>query len=419
MLKVIENTARAIWRTRAKPLQALRRASVILPGSAKPQEALIPIASILRSGEAFIPSAQYARLIGEPLRASTPAVKGPHVEFLKEYLKEGDAIFQPDRFQKTWYYRNAEQCISYTGAYFDYIRRKEDIVEAAKSFVAAFNGQRPERHRPEWGHNTPDELIEVRPILDSDCFELVHGNHRLASCFVKGKQTVKVRVLRQKVTTPAQAMLKDVLWQNNRVELYQPVELPELRGWPLVRKCSDRLAMMMRFLQDKNLSGCSYLDVGSSYGWFVKSFSEAGFSAAGVERDSFAIKVGILLYGLPRQSFVRSDIYDFLQTCEATYDIVSCFSVAHHFAMGKGPVDAGELIRRLDRITGSVMFFDTGQSHEQWFKEMLPCWDDSYVEKFLRDNSSFRTIQRIGRDEDDHGNFAGNFGRTLFACSKS
>jgi hypothetical protein len=151
----------------------------------------------------------------------------------------------------------------------------------------------------------------------------------------------------------------------------------------------------------------------------VKSFLEKGFLAAGVERDSFAINIGVSIYGLSHQRFIRSDICDFLQSCTNNYEFTSCFSVAHHFAMGKGPVSAEELIRQLDRITGKILFFDTGQSHEEWFKQALPSWNDNFVERLLRENSNFHSIYRLGRDTDGNDAFSGNFGRTLFACIKN
>jgi hypothetical protein len=418
MSDLITNTGQVLWKAVTNPRKALRRAGILRPERAQPQETEVPVRSILRSGEGFIPSSKYARLVGEPLRASQRAIEGPHVAFLRDYLETGDVIFEPARFSTTRYYQNGVQCLSYTGSYFPYIRRREDIVQAAINFVAAFNGQRPERHGPEWGHNAPGDLIEVRPIYNSQCFELVQGNHRLASAFVKGEEVIRARILPVKVATPAQDILQDVLWLTNKLELYQPVDLPEVEGWRLVRKCSDRSDMMMAFLAKSKISSGSYVDVGSSYGWFVKTFQQAGFAATGVERDSFAIQVGVSIYGLDAKSFVRSDICDFLESCENTYDVVSCFSVAHHFGMGNGPVSAGELVRQLDRITGKVLFFDTGQSHEDWFKETLPSWNDDFLENLLRENSSFRRIHRLGRDSDGQGYFAGNYGRTLFACCR-
>lgn len=419
MSQIIKNTAKALWKAASNPRKALRKAGILPDHQASAHEAIIPIKTILRSGEANIPSSKYSRLISEPLRASQRAIEGPHVEFLLQYLAEGDTIFEDNRFQKTRYYQNAAQCISFIGYYFPYIRKREDIILAAQNFIAAFKGQRPERHRPEWGHNGPNDLIVVRPINDSECFELVDGNHRLASCFVKGKTSIRVKVLPENVTTPAQEMLKNVLWQNNRLELYQPVELPEVQRWRLVRKCIDRYTMMINFLNENNIKSSSYLDVGSSYGWFVKSFLEGGFLATGVERDSFAINIGVSVYGVSRQKFIRSDICDFLQSCPHTYEVTSCFSVAHHFAMGNGPVSAEWLIRQLDRITGKILFFDTGQSHEEWFKQALPSWDDDFVERLLRENSNFHSIYRLGRDADGNDAFSGNFGRTLFACRKN
>jgi 2-polyprenyl-3-methyl-5-hydroxy-6-metoxy-1,4-benzoquinol methylase len=165
-------------------------------------------------------------------------------------------------------------------------------------------------------------------------------------------------------------------------------------------------------------SGASYLDVGACYGWFVAQMRADGFDAHGVELDPRAPELAAAVYDIEPERITTSEASTFLAALEGTYDVVSCFSVLHHFVLGRGPCSAEELIELLDRATGRVLFFDTGEAHESWFAEVLPEWNAEYIEKWLRANTSFTNVVRLGVDEDARGPYAENYGRTLFACMR-
>jgi hypothetical protein len=411
---MIKKKLRQLYKGIKSPRNALQKAGIIAPQTSRVE--VIPIKNILRSGECNISANQYARLIGKPLRASEIVMNGPHVKFLREYQRLGMRVLEKDFFESTAYYQNAVECISFTGHYFPYIKQRSQIIEAAKGFIDAFEGKLPEQHIPANGHSRGDDLIEVRPIKYSNCYELVNGNHRIASAMVRGQEAIRARVLLNPVTTPAQDMLMDVLWQNGRLELYQPVDLPEVSKWPLLRQCTDRYNLINNFLHDFSGLGKTYLDVGSSYGWFVSQFLNSGYDAYGLERDSFAIKIGCEIYGVPNSRFTRSDIIDFLSDSTNSFDIVSCFSVAHHFVLGKASTGVEDLLKKLDKITRKVLFFDTGEGHEEWFKKTLTNWNPDFIEHFLKTQTTFAKIIRLGKDQDNRGEFVSNYGRTLFAC---
>src|SRR5690606_27704363 len=128
------------------------------------------------------------------------------------------------------------------------------------------------------------------PITASDCFQVFDGHHRAAIARARGEKHIRALVRHSSVKTRLQEMLVDVAWQQDRHELYQPVDAPELSSWPLVRRCSDRLAMVTAKLSELgiNPAGTNYLDVGSSYGWFVAEMNKRGFDAHGVDLDRFA-----------------------------------------------------------------------------------------------------------------------------------
>ena len=415
-IKIITKATKQILKGFKSPKKALQKAGILDVEIPNFRVEKIPIKCILRSGESRIPANQYARLTGNLLRSSQRAIEGPHVKLLEEYLRIGLKVLNKDFFENTEYYRNAVECISFTGSYFPYVRKNEQIIDVAQGFFEAFEGKRPDKHNSTNGHNAPGDLIEVRAIKNSNCYELVHGNHRVASAFLRGECKISAKVLLSETTTPVQDMLFDVLWQSGRVELYQPVNLPEVAKWPILRQCLDRFNLMKNFLTALDGPNKTYIDIGSSYGWFVNEFMRFGYESFGVERDPFAIKIGSEIYGVPQERFFRSDIVDFLTKSHNTYDIVSCFSVAHHFALGKGSISVEELIEKLDKITRHVLFFDTGEAHEAWFKDLLYEWNPDFIEKFLKTHTKFSKIIRLGKDQDNRGEFISNYGRTLFAC---
>ncbi|MDI6746909.1 MAG: class I SAM-dependent methyltransferase [Rhodocyclaceae bacterium] len=378
----------------------------------------VPIANILRGGENGIPGNKYVRLVGDPLRSSTRISEGPHVQLLRAYLAEGAAIFDPQYFEHTAYYRNAAECIEFTGRYFTATRNREIIGIATnflESFRAGATGSFPVAH----GHSATDANIVLRPIAYSDCYELVDGNHRIANQIVEGNTHVIADIEADPAATPAQELLLDVIWQNGRQELYQPVELPEVAGWPLVRVCSDRLMLMTSFLRSRGLlaAGTSLLDLGCSYGWFLSQMkSKRGFEVKGVDRDPFALAVGRQIYNLPESNLIRSSIPAYLLSHHEKYDVVCLFSVLHHFLLSQQAITAPELIGLADKITSRVLFFETGQGTEAWFAKTLPGWTPEYIERWLKSNTTFSEIVPLGQDEDSRGAFAENYKRTLFAC---
>lgn len=380
----------------------------------------IPVNNILRGGESLIAAHQYARLTGNLLRPSTRVKQGPHVDLLIRYNDIGDKIFNPDIFEKTPYFLNAAECIEYTGSYFPYVKRKEQIVILAKRFINNFVHGKDISYLPGTGHSSPKDLIKVRKIAHSDCFELIDGNHRIAANIFDNQSSVLCEVVGTPVLTPAQSALIDVLWQNGRLEMYQPVDLPEVQNWTLVRKCHDRLEKMLLCLKNLGIiPQASYFDVGASYGWFVKKMENEGYKALGLERDSLSPIVGEIVYNLDREKVIRSSIERFSESYKGDgFDIVSCFSLLHHFVLGKAGISAYQLLHTLDKLTNRILFLDSGQNNEEWFKVSLSEWTPNFIKEWVLKNSSFNTAIDLGQDNDSVGKFSKNYSRTLFAFLK-
>lgn len=393
----------------------------------RPVKRVVPLDRLLCGGEHGLAGAPYARHTGDFLRPSTPISQSPHARFLEEYRRIGEEIFRPEVFRKTAYFANAVQCINVIGQYFD-CTREDQVERIARGFVKRFNGEEMSagdngRRAPEF--SSPDSMVRVHPVEFSDCYEVKDGNHRLAIAHVRGEQTYPVLVTFPAVRTPLQQLLLDYAWcamRGDEPEIYQPVSSPELGvHWPLIRRCTDRFEMMQRFIEEHRNAlpqQPTYLDIACSYGWFVRAFGELGFDAHGVEIDWAANEIARRVYGLRPEQVTRSEAVRFLQSNTQSYDVVSCFSLMHHFILNTASISAVELLKLIDRTTKSILFFDMGQEHEEWFHESLAGWNADRIEKWLRENSTFTKIYRLGTDRDNVPPFAENYGRTLFACMR-
>ncbi len=393
----------------------------------RPVKRSVPMDRLLCGGENGLPAATYARHTGDFLRPSKPFAESPHVRFLEQYRQIGEEIFRPEVFRQTNYFANAVECMNVIGQYFS-CTREEQIEGIARGFVSRFQNKPladDDAHRgPEF--SAPDSMISVRGVAFSDCYEVIDGNHRLAISHVRGEKTQTVLVSFPAAQTPLQQLLMDYAWcaMRGERELYQPVESPELGAhWMLIRRCSDRFELIERFLEEHRAAlphdeRPTYLDVACSYGWFVRAFGQAGFDAHGVEMDWAATEIGRRVYELKPEQVKRSDAVRFLQSDARSYDVVSCFSLLHHFILNRASINAVEMLKLLDRATKTILFLDTGQEHEEWFRESLAGWNADRIEGWLRENSTFTKIYRLGTDRDNVPPFENNYARTLFACMR-
>jgi 2-polyprenyl-3-methyl-5-hydroxy-6-metoxy-1,4-benzoquinol methylase len=378
----------------------------------------IPLTKFLLGDENGVTASALARITGNLSRASTPIERFPHILLLRQYQKIEDRLLEPVIFEQTPYYQNGRECIDLMGHYFE-AWNDSDIIKVAKRFMDHFNGATPAAELHE-GQSDPGKPIHVRPIRLSDCYQVIDGHHRLALAQVRGQATIPVYVEPPPVLTPLQSLLLDVQWTQGDRWLHQPIDAPELKhSWIQTRKCTDRFAKMRGFLESNHLlppTARTYLDIGCAFGWFVAQMSALGFDSHGVELDPIAPMVGQSLYALEPKHFFRTDCVRFLQTTHEKFDVASCCSLMHHFALGEESVSAETLIHLIDRVIGKVLFFDTGQSNEAWFKTRLPDWSPDFIQNWLKKNTTFAKIIPLGADEDAVHPFADNYGRMLFAC---
>lgn len=407
----IGGKATRLWRRLPLSARVRRRATGPLVWRAGLSQ--VPVHRLLLGGQNDLTAAEYAARSGDLLWPSRPVSEGPHADLLRRArlgeLDDRAILSSP-------YGEMARTCIRLSGHYFG-ATDDEGIVRVARDFKAwAFEGRQP---LPVPGRSDPDAPVLVAPVRNSDCFQVVDGHHRVAAQCLSGNGLLPARVRRVPVSTPLQDLLDRMSWIGGRRELYQPVVAPELElSWTTVRGCRDRLARMEKLLADVGVQGpgSTYLDVACAYGWFVDGMSRLGFESAGVERDPLAAELGPAAYGIEPHQVVTADAVDFLRSAPGEYDVVSCFSLLHHFVLGRGSVDAESLLRLLDRVTGRVLFLDTGQAHEAWFRDSLREWTTPHIIEFLEEYGTFDRVIDLGPDHDAVPPYEENYARSLFAC---
>lgn len=405
-------------RVRALSSRAVRR---VLGRNPPAVLARVPIDRLLVGGDNGLAGDRFARLSGDIMRTSTPIRSSPQAQLLLEWAAHGDSVFLPDRLSATPYYQNAAFNIDVFGYYFD-ARRDEEIVQVARRFVDGYRGVDQSALPPQFGQSATWEHVRVRPVFHSDCFQVVDGHHRCAVAAARNDDAIEAVVEPAVAVTALQALLQDTLWLKGRLELYQPLAAPELqRDWRLVRRCTDRWQKLADFADAALPAGggpVSYLDIGSFYGWFVHQARQRGWDGHGIERDPFAIRVGAAAYKLDEQFVSQGEASRLLEALPRRFDVVSCFSLLHHFVLERQRVSAEEFAALLDRATGKVLVLETGQEHESWYREKLRGWNPDFIEDWIRRHTTFTRVVRLGADADGVGPFAGNFGRMLFACTR-
>jgi SAM-dependent methyltransferase len=386
----------------------------------------VDLRKILIGGEGPYDAGRWAEATGDLRRASMPLGDSPHVNLLQQHGRLGERLFERPTFEQTPYFKNAAQAVRICGSYFGH-RTPEGIAKQARSFIRLYD--RTARGDPaeveftyRRRHSAPASLPVVRETLTPNTFQVGDGHHRLAVAWALGRREVVAAAVPPRAPTTLQSLALACAQTRGRRELYQPIEGLEFDGgWNVVRRCDDRLGMMLKFLAaaGRPAATLSVLDAACSYGWFVNEFAKRGAAATGVDADPSALKVGRIAYGLRPEQTVQSDLHAFLSTCERRWDVVLLLSVLHHFVLNPKRGRPDELLRQIDRVTGTCLFLDTGQAHERWWRGALARWDNNFVADYIRRHTSFTRVIPLGTDADYTGPYRENYGRTLFACLRT
>ena len=389
----------------------------------------IDLSRALIPGEAGFDAETWGDLTGNLQRASMLLADSPHVRFLEQYGVMGKSLFLRKNFVQTSYFKNAADCVRIVGTYFDQ-KTIEGLLAQAKSFITLYEklkvGDRSEvRFASPKGHSEPGSLPVIRKTWTVGTIQIDDGLHRLASSWVIGWRKTRAVVLSPPMPTALQSLVGKVSrsWGERELyELHQPIGGVEFDdSWTLVRRCEDRFAMMLKFLDPywPISREWSVLDLSCSYGWFVDQFAKAGCHAFGVDPNPAALRIGQIAYALQSEQLVQGDVQTFLNSCDRTYDVVLLLSILQDFLPMSDFGSAVDMLRNVDSITDRVLFFDTGQAHERWFRDSLHEWNNDFIIRFIKQHTSFTQVIPLGADSDNIGGFSKNFGRTLFACIRS
>jgi len=350
---------------------------------------------------------------------STLLTHSPHVEIL-EYASQLSRELSDDEITTSSYWGFANCMVELSGDYFG-ARTDEELLVAIRNYVDWALGKAP-RATMAWG-SYPGHEVLVAPIVGTSYFQVVDGHHRVAVAILRGETDLRVRRTWFSVETPLQVHLEEMSWLSYQGRLlYQPLSAPELTsGWEVVRNCKDRLTKMVSYLDENSErlgKPVTYLDVASCYGWFLGEMKQLGYQVCGIERDFRAKELGVSFYGLSSDEVIIGDAIEAAYELAEGFDVVSCFSLVHHLVMAEGMAGAQRLIKALDGVTNKVLFLDSGEDTEAWFKGRIINWSSTTIPQFVLDNSSFSEVVDLGIDRDGIGRYKDNYGRHLFCFTR-
>jgi methyltransferase family protein len=397
--------------------RSYRRWATSLIGD-RPDIKEIDLRRTLIGGEGNYDAGHWADITGEPQRASILLKDSPHVKFLEQYCAIGEKLFLWDTFEESSYFKNAAQCVQICRHYFGH-RTREGILQQARSFAARYEQIKNGNGSQARLTFEQSPLPVVRETLTPNTFQIVDGHHGLAIAWALGQQKAKAAVLVPPMPTALQSL---VLTAHHIRALYHPLNGPEFdNSWERVRQCDERFGMMLRFLgsNGRKLDELSVVDLGCCYGWFVSEFSKRGCRAIGIDRDPAALKIGRIAYGLRAEQVIQTEIMAFLRSCNRTFDVVLLLSILQDFAQRPDFGSTEELLKRIDAITGSYLFLETGQNHEQWYRNVLSQWGNDFIINLIRQHTSFSRVLALGVGSDNIGSYRNNYARTLFVCLRS
>jgi 2-polyprenyl-3-methyl-5-hydroxy-6-metoxy-1,4-benzoquinol methylase len=380
----------------------------------------VPLNRVIMGSQDLYPSEVWTELSGTYDLISTPICDSPHAQFLRQMAANPNDLNDNSILSNTPYFAFIQNCIRVSGEYMGCVSNDE-VMQWMREFYQLFVYHRDKTEKPtfskEFGHSKPKDAIVVAKLKKSDCYEILDGHHRAAIACVLGQETIDVVVAKKKYSA-----LQKLLMQVNQVhklpELYQPVDRLEVKEWHALRQCEDRFQMANDYLEKNRIELNNMIDLACSYGWFPTAFKKKGLRVKGVDRDPNALKIAQLINGLTDDEVLCDRIENFLEQTEEKFDLVVFLSILHHYALGREPGEAIQILKKVAAITNKVMLFDTGQNHERWFMRTLRKWDDQYIIDFIKEHTDFKEVIALGKDKDNVGPYSKNYARTLFICVK-
>lgn len=359
----------------------------------------IPIDKILRGGELGFSSKAISIHYEDLLWGSKLAVPSPHSLLLQDYQKEGEQIFENDRFLATEYYKYGSNCIDHFYNFFE-AYQKESIIKVAKHFVnRVFHPDKINIGNSSFTcYSNKHSPILVSPIVGSSYFQLKDGYHRLAQSYFSGKTEVFAYVKNKAVLTPFQKILLFDSRSYGKMELHQQLEAPEIEGWPIrmpMNLINNEIENIIKlYLSSSNKNNLSSLDVGSRYGWLVKAMKEKGHHSKGLENDYVCLLASRLLNKLDENQIIKGDIFDNLPK-QGKFDIVTCLDELPRCLLNASIQLPDDFLRSLASVTNHTLIVSMGEIYRGSPHPKLSEWSLTKTVTWLKNSNLFNEVMPI------------------------
>lgn len=380
----------------------------------------IPTDKILVWEIHWISNFQYYQLSWDASRLELLLANSFYVDFFSLIHRNWGELTDNEIIQSE-YFNEALKYVNKLWSYF-WAKNKEWLIEKFKEIIKKVKHKKSD-------NNYTFPILEQ--IEDTDYYQVVDGHHRIALDIVSKENSISAYVIwssfswMQDLVSWVQMTKQMLFWwikALRKKELYQPVTFLTTKKYPLVRWCKDRMEMMLNFLEAEwfDFTNKSHVDIACSYAYFVNEFTKLWVDSTWIEIDDNAIKVSQLSYW--DLNIKNISMQNLFWSWSKKYDIVTLFSIIHHFGMN---VDfwwwwltVESLLQQVSDTTGKYLFLDSWQNHEKRFSNRLPNWDDDYIINIVMNNSNFKGYKKLWIDNDDKGKFKWNYGRSLFVFYK-
>lgn len=341
----------------------------------------------------------FATATGSLGLGSTPMDRSPHVRLLHEAIDRG-APLTDDELRASEYWAFAHRVADLDGSWFG-ARSDSEFLEVTRNFID-WSLDRSARVTEAAG--TPfEEHILAAAISGSPAFQIIDGHHRVAKAITRGELSLLVNRTWLGTETPLQHRLRELNSKGHRLKtLRQPVPARDVEtGWVVATDCRDRLLRVVHLLErlpSELAAPTSYLDVGSSYGWYLGEMKRFGFSVLGVEPEPGAVEIGRSFYGLDASEVVVGEPLEVVEQMEEPFDVVSCFGLLAAFAGGSGRETAERLVKAMDRIVDRVLILESDE--DPTYASLPPGANPASLTRLVLDSTSFRQAVDLGENHD-------------------
>jgi SAM-dependent methyltransferase len=345
---------------------------------------------------------------------STPMDRSPHVGLLHDAIECGRPLTD-DELRASAYWAFAHRVAEIDGSWFG-ARSDSEYLDVTRNFID-WALERSPRVTGSAGTRFEDNIL-VAAISGSPMFQIIDGHHRVAKAIARGDTSLRVDRTWLGTETPLQRRLLRLNANERRLKtLRQPVPARDVEtGWLVASDCTDRLLRMVHFLEqlpDDDVPPRTYLDVGSSYGWYLGKMKQFGFSVLGVEPEAGAVEVGTSFYEIEPDEVVVGEPIEFVERMTGSFDVVSCFGLLSAFDGSSGRDEAGRLIKAMDGVVDRVLFVDSDE--DPTYAALPPGANPASLTRLILDTTSFRQAVDLGDNHDPVGPWSASTSSRLIA----